>query len=151
VVTTMLQHDHLMVESAINAARAPIESSPEPPEPGLPVQPAPAADNAADYSPAPPAEEPAFSTFYDSLAPYGTWVDVGGYGQCWQPSAVSINPEWQPYCDRGHWVYSDCGWYWLSDYSWGWAPFHYGRWFRHNRLGWCWQPDRVWGPSWVSW
>src|SRR5262249_20259580 len=24
-------------------------------------------------------------------------------------------------------------------------------WFCHRRLGWCWAPDRVWGPSWVSW
>ena len=44
-----------------------------------------------------------------------------------------------------------CGWYWMSDYSWGWAPFHYGRWFHHARFGWCWMPDTVWGPSWVTW
>jgi hypothetical protein len=36
-------------------------------------------------------------------------------------------------------------------YSWGWAPFHYGRWFHHSHRGWIWWPDRVWGPSWVSW
>src|SRR5206468_3247092 len=40
---------------------------------------------------------------------------------------------------------------WKSGYSWGWAPFHYGRWFRHGSLGWCWTPDTVWGPSWVTW
>src|SRR5689334_7019945 len=34
----------------------------------------------------------------------------------------------------------------MSDYSWGWAPFHYGRWFQHATLGWCWRPDRVWDP-----
>ena len=89
--------------------------------------------------------------FYGSLGPYGNWVDVSGYGRCWQPTVVSLNPDWRPYCDGGRWVYSDCGWYWLSDYSWGWAPFHYGRWFRHTQLGWCWAPDTVWGPSWVSW
>jgi hypothetical protein len=64
---------------------------------------------------------------------------------------VIYNPGWQPYCDHGHWVYTDCGWYWFSDYSWGWAPFHYGRWFQHSRWGWCWTPDTVWGPSWVTW
>jgi hypothetical protein len=64
---------------------------------------------------------------------------------------VVYNPGWQPYCDHGHWVYTDCGWYWASDYSWGWAPFHYGRWFQHSRWGWCWTPDTVWGPSWVTW
>jgi hypothetical protein len=64
---------------------------------------------------------------------------------------VVYNSGWQPYCDHGHWVYTDCGWYWSSDYSWGWAPFHYGRWFQHSRWGWCWTPDTVWGPSWVTW
>src|SRR6266436_1908858 len=154
VVTAMLQHDHMMVESAVNAARPPLVPNTEPVDPGLnaaPPEPAPPTDYASDYAPEQPAIEPSDAAFHDSLAPYGTWVDVGGYGQCWQPSVVSINPGWQPYCERGHWVYSDCGWYWLSDYSWGWAPFHYGRWFRHSHLGWCWQPDRVWGPSWVSW
>src|SRR2546425_7139211 len=154
VVTAMLQHDHMMVESAVNAARPPLVPNTEPVDPGLnaaPPEPAPPTDYASDYAPEQPAIEPSDAAFHDSLAPYGTWVDVGGYGQCWQPSVVSINPGWQPYCERGHWVYSDCGWYWLSDYSWGWVPFHYGRWFRHTHLGWCWQPDRVWGPSWVSW
>jgi hypothetical protein len=61
------------------------------------------------------------------------------------------NAGWQPYCDHGHWVYTDAGWYWISDYSWGWAPFHYGRWFHHARFGWCWAPDTIWGPSWVTW
>jgi hypothetical protein len=159
VVTTMMQHDHLMVENARNAAPPPIvpNSEPAPNEPqepdiaAAPAEPGLPMDYVSDNTPAPPIEQPADSVFYDSLAPYGTWLDVGGYGRCWQPSVVVINHSWQPYCDRGHWVYSDCGWYWASDYSWGWAPFHYGRWFRHSSLGWCWQPDRVWGPSWVGW
>jgi len=154
VVTAMLQHDHLMVDSAVNASRASLAPNVESADlspPAASPEPAPPADYASDVAPAQPAIESSDSMFHDSLAPYGTWVDVDGYGQCWQPSVVSINPGWQPYCDRGHWVYSDCGWFWLSDYSWGWAPFHYGRWFRHTHLGWCWQPDRVWGPSWVSW
>ena len=88
--------------------------------------------------------------FYSSLAPYGTWVDVEGYGRCWRPTTVVYNSGWQPYCDRGHWVYTDCGWYWVSDYSWG-VTFHYGRWFQNPRLGWCWWPDTVWAPSWVTW
>jgi hypothetical protein len=92
-----------------------------------------------------------YSYFYDSLSPYGSWIDIDGYGPCWQPTAVVANPGWQPYCDRGHWAYTDCGWCWDSDYSWGWAPFHYGRWFHHNRWGWCWAPDTEWGPAWVSW
>src|SRR5262249_37280930 len=102
--------------------------------------------------PAPPVGEVANDAgFYNALAPYGNWVDVGGYGRCWQPTVVVANPGWQPYYDCGRWIYTDCGWYWVSDYSWGWAPFHYGRWFHHNHLGWCWMPDTVWGASWVCW
>jgi hypothetical protein len=99
----------------------------------------------------PPPADNAYASFYDTLAPYGTWVDVAGYGPCWQPSVVIVNPGWQPYCNGGRWVYTDCGWYWMSGYSWGWAPFHYGRWFCHNNYGWCWAPGNVWGPSWVCW
>ena len=177
VVTAILQHDHILqarepyvtdlslVPPATPAGTTPALTSAPTPEPALasfPQQalPAESAEGVPQYAPiaypppevaAAPAEPAAVPDFYDTLAPYGTWVDVGGYGQCWQPTAVVSNPGWQPYCDRGHWVDSNCGWYWMSDYSWGWAPFHYGRWFQHQRLGWCWAPDRVWGPSWVCW
>jgi hypothetical protein len=99
-------------------------------------------------------EQPAVVTqndFYDTLSPYGGWVNVEGYGMCWQPTVVIYNGDWQPYCDHGHWVYTNCGWYWVSDYSWGEATFHYGRWFHHPSRGWCWWPDTTWGPSWVTW
>ena len=99
-------------------------------------------------------EQPAEVTqnyFYDTLSPYGNWVDVEGYGLCWQPVVVVYDSSWQPYCDHGHWVYTDDGWYWLSDYSWGATAFHYGRWFHDPRHGWCWWPDTAWAPSWVTW
>lgn len=105
-------------------------------------------DNA--YTP-PPTQEVAVDYFYKSLAPYGSWVNVDGYGLCWRPTVVSLNSHWRPYCDNGRWIYSDCGWYWQSDYTWGWAPFHYGRWHRAPRHGWVWIPDYTWGPAWVSW
>jgi len=111
-----------------------------------PLTPSPDAAVDAENSP-----NGSYSYFYDSLSPYGNWVNIQGYGPCWQPTAVVANPGWSPYCDRGHWAYTDCGWCWVSDYSWGWAPFHYGRWFHHNHWGWCWAPDTVWGPAWVSW
>lgn len=98
-----------------------------------------------------PAQPVNVSNFYNSLAPYGSWVDVDGYGLCWQPTVAVANPYWRPYSDRGRWLWSDSGWYWYSDYSWGWAPFHYGRWCSYPRLGWIWRPDTVWGPSWVTW
>lgn len=91
------------------------------------------------------------SYFYDSLRPYGTWIDLNGVGWCWQPTIVVIERTWRPYWEGGHWIYTDLGWYWRSDYTWGWAPFHYGRWHHHARHGWVWLPDLTWGPAWVSW
>ncbi len=89
--------------------------------------------------------------FHEQLEPYGAWVHVSDYGWCWRPTVAIRNPAWRPYCDNGRWVYSDCGWYWNSYYSWGWAPFHYGRWALHGSYGWVWSPGTVWGPSWVTW
>lgn len=98
-----------------------------------------------------PEQQVTVTQFYDSLAPYGNWVYVADYGYCWQPTVAVVDVSWRPYAQRGRWAYTDCGWYWQSDYSWGWAPFHYGRWWRHPHSGWLWTPDTVWGPSWVSW
>jgi hypothetical protein len=115
------------------------------PEPPLVYNP----PTTVEYVTPPPAEEDGY--FYSSLAPYGSWIDVADYGWCWQPTVVVLNYGWRPYCDHGRWLNTDCGWYWQSDYSWGWAPFHYGRWFHHPVRGWCWRPDSVWSPAWVSW
>jgi hypothetical protein len=72
-------------------------------------------------------------------------------GYCWQPTVYTVDRSWRPYRDLGRWLYTDSGWYWQSDYSWGWAPFHYGRWFRDQQRGWVWAPNRLWAPAWVSW
>ena len=48
-------------------------------------------------------------------------------------------------------MWTDCGWYWVSDEQWGWATYHYGRWAYDSYYGWVWVPDTEWGPSWVSW
>ncbi len=97
------------------------------------------------------ATQPHVAYFYDSLSPYGNWITVDGYGACWQPTVAVVNSYWQPYADRGRWLWSDNGWYWYSDYSWGWAPFHYGRWHSSPSVGWFWIPDTTWGPAWVTW
>ena len=94
------------------------------------------------------AQELSFGTFYSSLSPYGEWVNVGDYGQCWRPVGVPIG--WRPYVD-GHWIWTDYGWTWASDYPWGWAPFHYGRWAFDPEYGWVWSPGYVWAPAWVEW
>ncbi len=100
---------------------------------------------------APPATVINYNTFYESLSPYGSWVDVADYGYCWQPTVAVLDTGWQPYCQNGSWAWSDQGWYWNSGYSWGWAPFHYGRWHRSSHRGWVWQPGCDWGPAWVNW
>ena len=58
--------------------------------------------------------------FYAPLTPQGTWVEVGSYGRCWHPAHLAV--EWRPYC-YGHWVWTDCGWYWESDEPWAWACY----------------------------
>jgi len=145
-VATPLPPSLVLTSPATNIyGNNPPPPAPEPATPG--VDP-----NAYAPPPAAVAEGPATpGYFYDSLAPYGTWIDVQGYGRCWQPTVAVASPSWRPYCERGHWIWTDCGWYWYSDYSWGWAPFHYGRWCSYPRLGWFWVPDTRWGPAWVSW
>jgi len=86
--------------------------------------------------------------FYTPLSAHGVWVDVDSYGRCWRPGSVAV--EWQPYC-YGHWVWTDFGWYWVSDEPWSWACYHYGRWVHHSHHGWVWIPDTEWAPAWVSW
>lgn len=98
-----------------------------------------------------PSQQVNISYFESALSPYGSWVEVADYGRCWQPTVVVVNRSWRPYADRGRWVYTSSGWYWQSDYSWGWAPFHYGRWHRDHHIGWVWVPGSTWGPAWVSW
>lgn len=98
-----------------------------------------------------PAQVVTVQYFQESLSPYGSWIQIDGAGLCWQPTIVVSDPLWRPYYNGGRWVYSSSGWYWQSDYNWGWAAFHYGRWSRHHRHGWVWSPDTVWAPAWVSW
>src|SRR5262249_41096376 len=88
------------------------------------------------------------SDFYTPLTPYGTWVDVSGYGRCWHP--VRVAADWRPYC-AGHWEWTDCGWYWVSDEPWGWACYHYGGWVYDPTYYWIWVPAVEWAPCWVEW
>ena len=87
--------------------------------------------------------------FFKALDRDGDWVHVERYGYCWQPRAAQT-AGWRPYLD-GHWVYTDHGWTWVSEESFGWATYHYGRWARVRRLGWVWVPGSEWAPAWVSW
>jgi hypothetical protein len=130
-----------------------------PPAPGPPAAVAPSLVTQAVIPQAPPGPPPGappqavnFGYFHDQLAPYGTWVEVPGYGPCWRPDRVmAVNPDWRPYYDMGRWVQTENGLFWASDYNWGDIPFHYGRWIREPGYGWLWVPDYTWGPAWVFW
>jgi hypothetical protein len=140
-----LPTDVMATSVEVPSVSAPAATSPAPAMP-----PVPAGDEVAT----PPAVEPdqvSFAYFQGQLAPYGNWVQLPGYGWCWQPAVGSENAAWRPYCDSGHWDYTDQGWFWESDYPWGDVVFHYGRWARQLGYGWIWVPDYFWAPSWVAW
>lgn len=86
--------------------------------------------------------------FYDNLSPYGVWVYDPQYGDMWIPD---VDGDFRPYATRGHWVLTEYGNTWVSDYPWGWATFHYGRWVFDDYYGWAWVPGYEWAPAWVSW
>ncbi len=140
-------------------APAPAYSAPPPPPTpaavagGVPPPPPPPDTGSAPdaVQPPPPPPEVNFNYFHDQLAPFGTWVNVGGV-MYWHPDqAIAANPDWRPYYDMGQWVQTDNGLFWQSDYTWGDIPFHYGRWILDPYRGWLWAPDYTWGPAWVFW
>jgi hypothetical protein len=92
----------------------------------------------------------ALSDFHDTLEPYGEWVDDPTYGTIWVPSESVVGSDFAPYQTAGHWVYDD-DYTWVSDYDWGWAPYHYGRWVYASSRGWGWIPGRRYAGAWVSW
>lgn len=88
-----------------------------------------------------------YQQFYDELSPYGNWINYPGQGYVWVPNV----PSFRPYATNGQWVYTNLGWTWVSNYNWGWAPFHYGRWLNDASFGWMWVPGYEWAPAWVAW
>lgn len=84
------------------------------------------------------------------LAASGRWMDVDGY-RAWQPDPSAVGSGFVPYQTNGHWEWTAAGWVFVSDFDWGWAAFHYGRWWQSPSYGWLWYPDLTWGPAWVSW
>jgi hypothetical protein len=91
-----------------------------------------------------------YSTFYNKLEPYGDWIETGDYGYVFHPREAESSRAWRPYTN-GRWVYTDAGWTWISEESFGWATYHYGRWTRLRGIGWVWVPGNQWAPAWVSW
>lgn len=108
------------------------------------------ADSAAIEAYQPPSPE--VLTVYESdLNPYGSWVSVDGYGQCWAPSNRPAG--WEPYT-VGYWADTDYGWTWVAvddESQWGDVTYHYGRWYNAPSAGWVWIPGTAWAPAWVAW
>jgi hypothetical protein len=110
-----------------------------------------ARDHALTQSSSPQYVGPGVSGTED-LDGYGTWTNVDGYGEVWQPT---VPPDWAPY-EYGRWSWLDWyGWTWVSGDPWGWAPYHYGRWFHHDHYGWLWYPGlrgsrHFWSPGLVA-
>ena len=121
----------------------------QPASPGAPgVAQAPGAD------PADPASAPTASVtgveIDATLQGYGQWVENDDYGEVWRPDATVVGVDFTPYESGGSWAYTDAGWGFNCDYSWGWLPFHYGRWaWFHDYWGWV--PGHRWSPAWVDW
>ncbi len=113
---------------------------------------APASGTGDDQTQGPTAQDATgpinFQTFYDSLSPYGSWIQTDQFGSVFQPNVN--DPNWAPYTD-GNWVYTNDDWTWNTDEPWGWATYHYGRWVNLQGTGWVWVPGYTWAPAWVSW
>ncbi len=89
-----------------------------------------------------------FGVFYSGLDQYGEWIALDGGVYAWRP--LNVEADWRPY-SYGHWVWTDYGWYWMSDEPWAWAVYHYGRWYSDDYYGWVWIPGYDWAPAWVEW
>ncbi|SOD19799.1 DUF6600 domain-containing protein [Pedobacter xixiisoli] len=94
-------------------------------------------------------DDVSLQTFYDELSPYGTWINDPEYGYVWRPDVDQA--DFRPYYSNGRWAMTEYGNTWVSNYDWGWAPFHYGRWMYNRYNNWVWLPDTTWGPAWVDW
>jgi hypothetical protein len=121
------------------AAVEPIDAGPAPPDAS-----GPSADVYDDQDPT------ALQDFHPALDSHGTWTDDPTYGTVWVPNTAEVGADFVPYVSGGHWAYGD-DYLWVSDYDWGWAPFHYGRWVNVAPRGWAWIPGRAYAPAWVEW
>ena len=101
MVTAMMQRDQELKAQMAAAAYQP------------PAQPAPQADTfaSAPAQPEMPVEQPTCHGGLFLRHARAVW-HVGASGRLWsllEPLVVVSQPGWQPYCDCGHWVYTDAG------------------------------------------
>ena len=88
---------------------------------------------------------------WSDLDANGSWYDVPGQGQVWQPE-VAADPDFDPY-GNGSWVWSPgAGYVWASGYDWGWTPYRCGNWSYWGGFGWGWMPGANcgFGPTFIN-
>ncbi len=92
---------------------------------------------------------------WSDLDSNGSWYNVPGQGQVWQPDAAAQSGDdagansgadsFDPY-GYGDWVFTaGYGYVWASGYSWGWTPFRCGNWGYYGGFGWGWSPGAACG------
>jgi len=101
-----------------------------------------------------------------ALSPDGDFEEVQPWGRVWTPSSESVGEDFVPYLSNGRWIFGAYGWTFDSNYPWGWAAFHFGRWVYLADRGWVWTAGggtggsragaqgaqaQIWGPAWVAW
>ena len=133
------------------------DAPPEPEPTPEPYYEEPVVGDPAPQAPAPQTDiadtDPsALTTFRPALDPYGAWVSDSTYGTVWVPNRDVVGADFAPYVSRGHWALTaDDDWIWASDYPFGCAVFHYGRWVWISGSGWAWIPGRTYANAWVVW
>jgi hypothetical protein len=95
---------------------------------------------------------------WSDLDANGSWYDVPGHGQVWQPDLAANQDDsggdqtsaddngFDPY-GYGSWAYTPAGYAWASGYGWGWLPYRCGQWSFYPGFGWGWSPDPYCGVS----
>ncbi|PYX94770.1 MAG: hypothetical protein DMG71_11505 [Acidobacteria bacterium] len=75
---------------------------------------------------------------------YGSYYNVPGYGNMWQP--YFAGPGFDPFMNGAWCWYPGYGYTFVSAYPWGWMPYRYGTWVFVPNFGWGWQPG-----GWNTW
>ena len=91
--------------------------------------------------------DPYWSLNFDAtLAGYGEWVWVDGWGRVWRPW---VSVSWRPYT-YGRGMRTGAGWTWVAYEPWGYVPHHYGSW-AYSSFGWVWRPGYAYAGANVVW
>ena len=95
---------------------------------------------------------------WSDLDANGSWYDVPGHGQVWQPDIAAPSEDseapgdadttnqdadangFDPY-GYGSWAWTPAGYSWASGYGWGWLPYRCGQWDYYDGFGWGWAPS----------